>query len=447
MTHRPFKGLLASGLAMTLLAAGCSGRSSSDGGDSGGGSDTSTSGAFINPADDCTDYKGTAGISGDTITVGTVRPASGPYSIYNRVTDGIEAYFNMVNAQGGVKAGDGKTYKLKLLKEDDQYDPSKTPDRVKKLVEQDNVFALVGDIGTETNLSVRDYLNEKCVPSVALATGSTEWGKADQYPWYISGLPSYATEATRFMDYLTEKKPDATIAVLYQNDDFGEAYLAAIKKYIADNDSKMKVVAEKSFDPTAGQNTQAVTTELAASKADVFFVGIGGTPCAPTLGYIPSSWKPMSYVSITCSVGLSLALAGDAQEGVFSTQATFDPGAPSDANEPAVKAFREALTKQGKTESDITGGILAAGWGFGTFFVEGLKESKTVDRATLMNSLYSMKNVTGGLLRTGVTFNTDNAKDPWPLEQLRVVQRKNKDWVEAAPLKDYNGESNSLAGK
>ena len=116
--------------------------------------------AFIDPKADCSDYKPTAGIDGDTITIGTVRPASGPYSIYDTVTKGIEKYFAAANAKGGIKAGDGKTYKVNLLKEDDGYDPGRTPALVKKLVEQDGVFGLVGDIGTETNLAVRQYLDD-----------------------------------------------------------------------------------------------------------------------------------------------------------------------------------------------------------------------------------------------------------------------------------------------
>src|SRR4051794_11009912 len=206
---RPLR-LAAVAAALAMLVAAC-GR---DDNKSEGTTTTAASGsgkttAFIDPAQDCKDYQGTKGINGDTIKIGTVRPASGPYSIYDTVTKGLEAYVGAVNADGGVKAGDGKTYKLALVKGDDAYDPSKTPDEVKRLVEQEGIFAMVGQIGTSNNLAVRQYMNDNCVPSIALATGSTEWGKAAEFPWFIGGLPSYATEGHAFMEYLKKNKPDA----------------------------------------------------------------------------------------------------------------------------------------------------------------------------------------------------------------------------------------------
>ena len=191
-------------LAVSLAAMGC-GRddTKSNASDDTSGS-SSKGGAVINPADDCEDYQPTAGIKGDTITIGTVRPTSGPAGIYKFVADGMIKYFEAQNAKGGIKAGDGKTYKVEVEAGDDGYDANKTPDVVKDLVEQKNVFALVGSIGTATNLAVRQYVNDKCVPSIALATGSPEWGKANDYPWYIGGLPSYATEPHAFTEGLTK---------------------------------------------------------------------------------------------------------------------------------------------------------------------------------------------------------------------------------------------------
>ena len=410
------------------------------------GSSSAGTTSFINPKDDCRDYKPTQGISNGTITVGTVRPAEGPYAIYDTVTKGIDKYFASVNAKGGVKAGDGKTYKLNLVKADDGYDPGRTPAVVKQLVEQDGIFAMVGEIGTETSLSVRQYMNDNCVPSIALATGSPEWNDAAKYPWYISGLPSYATEATAFMDYLAKTKPDATIALLYQSDDFGKSYQAAIKKYIADHGNKMKLVAQQSYDPASGLTTEGLTTQLAQSKADVFFVGIGGTPCPSTLKFIPADWKPLTYVSITCSGKLALSLAGGADEGVYTTQATYDPGDPTDQATPAVQQFMADGKAQGLTDDELQGGIVSAGWGFGEIFTKGLELTKNVTRADLMNTMYAFKDQNFGLLRPEVKLTTNGAKDPWLIESLRIVHRVNGGWQEASPVKDYNGQSVSLTG-
>jgi branched-chain amino acid transport system substrate-binding protein len=434
-----------------LAAVGC-GRDDESGNKGGGGGGTATTAAgggassFIDPQQDCTDYQPTQGIDGDTIKIGTVRPASGPYSIYDTVTKGIEKYFAAANAKGGIKAGDGKSYKVTLLKEDDGYDPGRTPDLVKKLVEQDGVFALVGDIGTETNLAVRNYLNQKCVPNIALATGSTEWGKANQYPWYIAGLPSYALEMRAFLDYLKTVKPDAKIALLKQNDDFGEAYDKAIQKFISDTGSKMTVVGDETYDPASGGTTEGATVKLASSGADVFIVGIGGTQCSKTLTFIPADWKPMTYVSITCSGKLSLSLAGGKDQGVYTVQATLDPGSPTDQQNPKVQQFLTDGAAVGLSQQELEGGIVSAGWGFASVFAEGLQQTKEVTRAGVMNALFSLDKVNFGLQRDDAEVSTDGGKDPWLLESLRVVQREGDDWKEAAPMQDYNGKSGSFAG-
>ena len=439
---------LASLLALTLIAAGCGRDDDSSSDDSGGSSDSgsSESAGFINPETDCDNYEPTKGITGDTILVGTVRPAEGPYSIYDTVTKGIEKYFDSANAKGGIKAGDGKTYKISLAKENDAYDPGRTPAAVKTLVEDQSIFAMVGQIGTENNLAVRDYMNDNCIPSVALATGSPEWGKANEFPWFIGGLPSYALEAHAFLAWLEDQKPDAKIALLYQSDDFGKAYQGAIKKYIADSGTKMTLVGEQTYDPASGQTTEGVTTQLAQTKADVFFVGIGGTPCPRTLTFIPADWKPLTYVSITCSGKTALSLAGGKDEGVYTAQALLDPGSTADQANPKTQQFVTDGQAQGLSTTDLEGGIVSAGWGFAAFFAKALELSKTVDRATIMNTLWSMKDQSVGLLRDDVTVNTDGEKDPWLIESLRMVKREGGQWVEAGPMVDYNGQSNSFAG-
>ncbi len=319
MRHRTRRVGLATTAALlavvTLAATACGGRDD----DSGSGSTTtakegdSSSAAFIDPSVDCTDYQGTEGINGDTIKIGTVRPASGTYAIYDQVTTGLNAWVTYVNQSGGLKAKDGKSYKLELIKEDDAYDPAKTPALVKKLVEQEKVFALVGDIGTEPNLSVRDYLNEKCVPNIALATGSTQWGNNKQYPWYIAGLPSYATEAHAWIEYLKESNPKAKIALLYQDDDFGQAYEKAIKKAIKGTD--ITIVAEQGFNPLGGTTPEAAVTKLSQSDADTFIVGLGGTPCPTSLKLKPDTWNPATIVSVTCAGKTALSLARGKDQG------------------------------------------------------------------------------------------------------------------------------------
>jgi len=432
-------------LGLALIGGACGGRNDSSSAKS---TETTASDskevAFIDPAADCTDYKGTQGVTGDTIKIGTVRPESGSYAIYDNVTKGLDAYFKSANASGGLTAKDGKKYQIELIKKNDEYDPAKTPALVKQLVEQDGVFALVGNIGTETNKSVRDYLNENCVPNIALATGSTQWGDANAYPWYISGLPSYATEANAWVSYLKEVNPTAKIALLYQDDDFGQSYKAAIEKAI--KGTKITLVAKEGFNPLAGSTTEASVTKLSQSGADTFIVGVGGTACPLTLSFVPATWTPMTMISVTCGSKTALSLASGKDEGVYMAQPTLDPADPADQSNPKVIEFATQGAAAGLDESAIQGGIASVGWGFGALFAEGLKNASTVDRAAVMNALYSLNDTTFGLLRDEVTVNTDGAKDPWAIEGFRIVQRENGAWVEKAPVTNEEGKSNSFAG-
>ena len=439
-----WKGLAALGCALVLIGSAC-GRDDGDdsSSDSDNGDSSSEEGAFINPSEDCDTYDGTAGVDGDTIKIGTIRPADGPYAIYDQVTSGLDAWVESTNANGGVTAGDGNTYQIELIKENDGYDPGRTPELAKKLVEQEGVFAIVGVIGTENNKAIRDYLNDECVPNIALATGSPEWGRADEYPWYIAGLPSYATEASMWTDYLKETNPDAKIALLYQDDDFGEAYQTTLQKEIEGTD--MEIVAEQSYNPLSGGSTEAATVSLSQSGADTFIVGLGGTPCPATLTFMPDTWTPETFLSTTCSGNTALSLAGGKDVGVLVAQAVYDPADPADADQPAVQEFLTNGAAGGLDEGQLTGGISSVGWGFGALFGAGLEESDTVDRAALMNTLFSLEDISFGLVRDEMDITTDGGEDPWPLEGFRIVSRTEDGWEELSPFTNKNGESNEIA--
>ncbi len=440
-----------------LLAAGCrsddkdtatktttdSGSDSTDTSDTSG--EDAPSGDLIgqDSLDLCADYQPTAGISGDTIKVGTIRPAVGSFSIYKPIAEGIEKHFESVNAAGGVKAGDGKTYKLELVAGDDEYDPTKTPNEMKRLVEEEGVFAIVGEVGTEHNLAVRDYLNEKCVPSVAIASGALAFGDVVNYPWQMSGIPSYAAEAHLFAEFIKEKQPGAKVAVAYQNDLVGKSYLATLEKDA--EEFGFSVVAKESYDPLGGGAPTAQVTSLASSGADAFFIAMSGAPCAQAISAKPADWKPLTFASITCAGKVAMQIAGPAQEGLYVAQATYDPGAPSDDAVPAMVQFKADAAAVGVSKDSIESGVLAIGWGLGAEFTAALAKMETVDRASLINTMNNFGTIEGiGIQRYPAQTGPG---DPWIIEQMRVVQRQNGDWVEARPVEDFNGKSDSFRGK
>ena len=223
-----WKRLAAVAFATALVAAACGRDDSSSSSDDGlrrrlRGLHRGASGAFIDPAIDCADY--------DAQRVSrTARSRSAPFaqpmvpSRSSTRSPRPRGLATSVNSNGGIPAGDGNSYEVEVIKENDSYDPGKTPALAQKLVEQDGVFRNRGTIGTENNLAIRDYLNDNCVPQHRTCNRSPNWGDADQYPWYITGLPSYALEANYWLDYIAETNPEAKIALLYQDDDFGTAY-------------------------------------------------------------------------------------------------------------------------------------------------------------------------------------------------------------------------------
>lgn len=411
-----------------------------------GGENTESAG-FIDPATDCAaDYNATQGINGDTITIGNVRPETGNYSIYGTVAKGLEAFVQHANSQGGITAGDGKQYKLQLETADDAYDPALTPGVVQTLVEQKGIFAMVGQIGTATNLAVRQYMNDNCVPSVALATGARDWGEAAKYPWYIGGLPPYATEAVAFIDYLKTEKPDATIALLYQDDDYGKTYQQAIAQAIEGTD--ITVVSEKPYNPLNETSPESKVAELATSNADVFFVGLGGTPCPVSLTKVPDTWTPMTFVSVTCSAKTAMSLLGDkeASMNVFAAQPALDPANPEHQADPAMQEVFAAGRAIGLDEATLEGGIFATGWNFGALFARGLENAETVTRHDVMNALWSLEDEEIGIALPGAVANTNGAEDPWPFEDMRIVHRVDGLWTPVTEVISYDGKGNEFGG-
>ena len=236
------------------------------------------------------------------------------------------------------------------------------------------MFALVGTIGTENNLAIRDYLNDNCVPNIALATGSTDWGEADQYPWYITGLPSYALEANYWLDYIASDQPrGAKIALLYQDDDFGTAYKDALEKAVercnSEDGTTIEIVAEQGYNPLSGTTTEAATvTQLSSPAPTCSSSGISGTPCPQTLTFVPDTWDPT-----TLHLGDLRRQHGHVHRRRGGRRCHPGPGDPRSRRprrrRPSrLQEFREQGAAAGLDEGQLDGGITSIGWGFGEFF-------------------------------------------------------------------------------
>src|SRR5258708_32790686 len=204
------------------------------------------------------------GATDTEIKIGNIMPYSGPASAYATIGKTEAAFFNKLNSEGGINGR-----KINFISYDDAYSPPKAVEQARKLVESDEVLLVFQSLGTPSNSAIQKYMNAKKVPQLFVATGASKWGDPRHFPWTMGWQPSYQTEAKIYAKYLLQTKPDAKIAVLYQNDDYGKDYLKGIKDGLGDKAAKM-IVSEASYEVTdATIDSQIVT--LKGSGADVFF--------------------------------------------------------------------------------------------------------------------------------------------------------------------------------
>ena len=202
------------------------------------------------------------GASDTEIKLGQTMPYSGPASAYGTIGKVEQAYFKMINDQGGVNGR-----KINLISLDDGYSPPKTVEQVRKLVEQDEVLALFQTLGTPTNSAIHKYVNAKKVPHLFLATGATKWGDPKDYPWTMGFNLSYQSEGHIYAQYLLKNKPNAKIAVLYQNDDYGKDVLKGVKDGLGDK-AKSMIISEATYEVTDATIDSQILT-LKGSGADI----------------------------------------------------------------------------------------------------------------------------------------------------------------------------------
>src|SRR5512132_111977 len=231
------------------------------------------------------------GVTDDTIKLGGSYPFSGPASAYGTIGRAAKAHFDWVNSKGGVNGR-----KIQFVTLDDGYDPARAVSNARRLITQDKVFALFNTLGTANNLAIWDYVNQQKVPQLYVATGASEWGKdVAKHPYTIGWQPDYVTEATAYADYVKKNKPNAKVAVLYQNDSFGKDLLGGFEKGI--EGSNVKIVARESYevtDPTVAPQV----AKLARSGADTFLNVTTPKPGAQAIGAVAKSgWKPLHILN------------------------------------------------------------------------------------------------------------------------------------------------------
>jgi branched-chain amino acid transport system substrate-binding protein len=382
------------------------------------------------------------GITDTSIKLGTQAPMSGPVAIVGHEALGIELKFKAVNAEGGVKMGDGKTRKVELIIQDDANEPPRTVTNARRMVEQMGIFAFVGSVGTPQNQAIKPYIAEKHIPNIFIYSGIYEWGDEKKNPWGTMLVPSFTTEAAIYAKYLQTYKPNAKVGILYINTDFGLNFLDGFKKAIAGSD--IKLVGEQSAattDPTV--DTQM--TNLKASGANTLLIAIAGKTVAQAIRFAnDSGWKPLTFVTYAGSSITILKAAGlDKSTGVLTGQFVKPVGSPQFADDPGVKKYLADYEKfkPNFSQYDSLGQM---GYVIADAMVKVLENMKTPTHEALLASARNMHDIELGLLYPGIKLNTKEGVDQFPIEAMQLFQFDGTAYKPVGKLIDYEGKTPKL---
>ena len=364
------------------------------------------------------------GASDTEIKIGNTMPYSGPASAYGTVGRAMAAYFKTVNEQGGINGR-----RINFITLDDGYSPPRTVEQTRKLVEEEQVLLLAGDLGTPTNTAIHKYVNAKKVPHIFLNTGATKWGDPKSFPWTMGFNLNYQSEAGIYARYLLDTRPNAKVAILYQNDDYGKDYVKGFKDALGDKAGSM-IIAEASYevtDPTI--DSQIVT--LKASGADTFFDVTTPKFAAQAIRKAHDiGWKPLHLLNyVSSSVGAVLTPAGlDKSVGLITAGYLKDPVDPQWKDDPGMKEYLAWLKKY-YPEGDPKDGLNISGYMVAQAVVMVLRQcGDDLTRDNVMRQAANIKDVQGSLMLPGIKWNT-SPTDYFLIEAGQLARFDGKEWV------------------
>jgi branched-chain amino acid transport system substrate-binding protein len=374
------------------------------------------------------------GATDTEIKIGQTVPFSGPASAYATIGKAQAAYFNMINAQGGVNGR-----KINLIQYDDAYSPPKAVEQVRKLVESDEVLLTFQIIGTPSNAAVQKYLNTKKVPQLFAATGASKFTDPKNFPWTLGFNPNYFVEGRIYGQYILKQYPNAKVGVLYQNDDLGKDYLNGIKSGLGDKAATM-IVAEASYevsDPTIDSQI----LKLKAAGADLFFSA--STPKFAAQAIKKNAelgWKPVHILDINAtSVGAVMQPAGlEASKGVISVNYGKDPLDPTWKDDPGMKRYFDFMAKY-FPEGDKNSNFNSYGYSTAQMMVHVLKQcGDDLTRENVLKQATNLKNVQLDLALPGIVGNT-TPNDYRVNKQLQMMRFNGERWELFGPIIEDTG--------
>lgn len=381
------------------------------------------------------------GVTKDEIKIGATYPVSGSASAYYSVAKGANAYFQYMNSKGGVN---GRKINYVIL--DDVYTPSNTPAKARELVQEQKVFITYGNLGTPTNLSVRDYYNSQKVPQLFVFTGASYWGaQYDKYPWTLGWQPDYVSEAKIYAKYMLDREPQNKIGILYQNDDYGKDYVNGIKEGLGSKASSM-IVAEATYNANDPVDMSSQVNKLKASGADTFYV-----VCTPlyaanaVVNAVKLGWKPKIYMNnVSGSISTWRAVvkqlgSSEGVDGMLTTTYLKDPlDTAKWGNDAGVKLFREVMTQFGNgcdpsgADAFCISGMASAH----TMATVLRKAGNNMTRKRVMDiACCELNESDNPLLLPGIVLKTSKS-DHFPIQQEQLQRWQGDHWVPFGELFD-----------
>ena len=363
------------------------------------------------------------GASDTEIKIGNIMPYSGPASAYGVIGKTEEAYFKKINAEGGINGR-----KITFVTYDDAYSPPKTVEQARKLVESDEVLIVFNPLGTPPNSAIQKYMNQKKVPQLFVATGATKWNDPKEFPWTMGWQPNYQSETQIYAKYILKNTPNAKIAVLYQNDDYGKDYLKGLKDGLGAKAASM-IVMEESYE-VSEPTIDSHIVKLKSTGADVFMNITTPKFAAQAIKKnMEIGWKPLHFLNnVSASIGSVIKPAGpENAQGIISSAYLKDPTDPQWKNDAGMKAWNEFLDKYYPEANRADASVMYA-YTVAQGLVHVLKAcGDNLTRENIMKQAANIKDLALGGLLPGVKVNT-SPTDFAPLAQLQLERFKGETW-------------------
>ena len=363
------------------------------------------------------------GVTATEIKIGNTNGYSGPNSAVSVIAKLETAFFKMVNDQGGVAGR-----KINFISLDDGYSPPKTLEQVRRLIEEDQVALLFNTLGTPTNSAIHRYVNEKKVPHLFISSGADKWGDYQHFPWSMGFQPSFRTEAQIYAKYILKEKPNAKIAILYQNDDFGKDYVAGMKDVLGEKFDKMVVTASyEATDPTIDSQI----TSLQAAGANVLLVAAISKFAAQAIRKVHDlDWKPLFFMSnASTSIGAVIKPARPVIAiGLITAGYLKDPNGPMWKNDAGMNEWRDFMAKY-MPGADTTDGAYVFAYAVSKAMLQVLKQcGDDLGRENIMKQAANLHDLELPTLLPGIKLNT-SPTNYHPIRQMQFAKFDGSIWV------------------